>query len=66
MRWVEMETPGHWSLAFGWERRRFALALARLLAAAATGEEVDLLAGQSSACASCCDRGTTTRTIDPA
>ena len=24
MRWVEMETPGHWSLAFGWERRRFA------------------------------------------
>ena len=42
MRWVEMETPGHWSLAFGWERRRFALGLARLLAAAATGEDVDL------------------------
>jgi cyanophycin synthetase len=42
MRWVEMETPGHWSLAFGWERRRFALGLARLLADAATGEEVDL------------------------
>jgi cyanophycin synthetase len=42
MRWVEMETPDHWSLAFGWERRRFALALARLLADMATGEEVDL------------------------
>jgi cyanophycin synthetase len=37
MRWVEMETPGHWSLAFGWERRRFSLALARLLGAVATG-----------------------------
>ncbi len=35
MRWVEMETPGHWSLAFGWERRRFALGAARLLGAAA-------------------------------
>ena len=45
MRWVEMETPGHWSLAFGWERRRFALEVARLLAAAATGEDVDPLAG---------------------
>jgi cyanophycin synthetase len=45
MRWVEMETPGHWSLAFGWERRRFALGLARLLADAATGEDVDLLTG---------------------
>jgi cyanophycin synthetase len=42
MRWVEMETPGHWSLAFGWERRRFALGLAWLLAAAATGEATDL------------------------
>jgi cyanophycin synthetase len=41
MRWMEMETPGHWSLAFGWERRRFALGVARLLAAAATGEGVD-------------------------
>ena len=45
MRWVEMETPGHWSLAFGWERRRFALGLARLLADAATGEDVDLPTG---------------------
>jgi cyanophycin synthetase len=44
MRWVEMETAGHWSLAFGWERRRFALALARLLAAAATGEAVEFAA----------------------
>jgi cyanophycin synthetase len=42
MRWVEMETPGHWSLAFGWERRRFAVGLARLLADAAAGEDVDL------------------------
>jgi cyanophycin synthetase len=42
MRWVAMETPGRWSLAFGWERRRFALGLARLLGAAATGEEVDI------------------------
>jgi cyanophycin synthetase len=42
MRWVEMETPGHWSLAFGWERRRFALGLARLLADAAAGEDIDL------------------------
>ncbi len=41
MRWVEMETPGQWSLAFGWEHRRFALALARLLGAVASGEEVD-------------------------
>src|SRR3712207_2502139 len=42
MRWVEMETPGHWSLAFGWERRHFALGLAQLLSAAVTGEDVDL------------------------
>jgi cyanophycin synthetase len=41
MRWVDMGTPGQWSLAFGWERRRFALALARLLGAAASGEEID-------------------------
>src|SRR5215212_6309047 len=45
MRWVEMETAGHWSLAFGWERRRFAVGLARLLADAATGEDVDLPTG---------------------
>ncbi|MGH2616994.1 MAG: Mur ligase family protein [Thermomicrobiales bacterium] len=44
MRWAPMETPGSWSLAFGWERRQFALALARLLADIATGEEVDLRA----------------------
>ena len=42
MRWVEMETPGQWSLAFGWQRRRFALAIARLLAEAANGEPIDL------------------------
>ena len=41
MRWVEMEAPGHWSLAFGWERRRFALGVARLLGAVASGEDVD-------------------------
>jgi cyanophycin synthetase len=48
MRWVPMETPGHWSLTFGWERRRFALALARLLADIAIGEEVDLRAAPAS------------------
>lgn len=42
MRWVPMETEGQWSLAFGWEHRRFALALARALAAAVTGEGFDL------------------------
>lgn len=42
MRWVEMETPGHWTLAFGWERRRFALALARFLGEAASGEPFEL------------------------
>ncbi len=36
--WVELETLGHWALAFGWERRRFALAAAELLAAVATGD----------------------------
>ena len=42
MRWVAMETPNHWTLAFGWERRRFARDLARLLAASVCGENVDL------------------------
>ena len=42
MRWVEMETPEQWSLAFGWQRRRFALAIAQLLTAAANGEPIDL------------------------
>jgi cyanophycin synthetase len=42
MRWVPMETPGRWSLAFGWERRRFALGLARLLGEAVTGNAADL------------------------
>jgi cyanophycin synthetase len=41
MRWVEMERAGYWTLAFGWERRQFALELARLLAAAASGEKLD-------------------------
>ena len=41
MRWVPMETPGHWSLAFGWERRRFALGLAQLLAEAVTAGVAD-------------------------
>ncbi len=42
MRWVAMEAPDRWSLAFGWERRRFALTLARCLGAAAIGEPFDL------------------------
>lgn len=42
MRWVPMETEDQWSLAFGWEHRRFAMALARSLAAAVTGEAFDL------------------------
>jgi cyanophycin synthetase len=42
MRWAPMDTAGLWSLAFGWEHRRFALALARSLAAAVTGEAFDL------------------------
>ena len=37
-----MESEGQWSLAFGWEHRRFAMALARSLAAAVTGEPFDL------------------------
>ena len=41
MRWVAMEPSGHWSLAFGWERRRFGLGVARLLGAVASGEDVD-------------------------
>lgn len=40
--WVRMETPGHWTLAFSWQRRRFALALASDLAAAASGAAIDL------------------------
>jgi cyanophycin synthetase len=47
MLWVAMETPGHWTLAFAWERRRFALALAELLAAMAAGENVDPRAAAS-------------------
>ena len=43
--WSVQETPGHYVLAFGWERRRFAVAVAGLLAAAATGATVDLAAG---------------------
>lgn len=42
MRWVAMETPGHCSLAFGWEKRHFALTLAQRLGAAATGDDFDL------------------------
>ncbi|MFT4039968.1 MAG: Mur ligase family protein [Thermomicrobiales bacterium] len=47
MRWVEMETPDQYTLAFGWEHRRFALALARALAAAITGEAFDLAATEA-------------------
>ncbi|MCC7024156.1 MAG: hypothetical protein IT338_15130 [Thermomicrobiales bacterium] len=42
MRWVAMESPGHWTLAFAWERRRFALDLARSIAGALTGEPLAL------------------------
>ena len=42
--WMEMETPDSLAVAFGWDRRRFALAVARLVAAVATGEDVDLVA----------------------
>ena len=42
MRWTPMESEGQWSLAFGWEHRRFAMALARSLAAAVTGEPFGL------------------------
>lgn len=42
MRWAPLETPGHWGLAFGWEHRRFSLALARLLVAFLDGQPVDL------------------------
>jgi cyanophycin synthetase len=38
MRWVAMETPGHWTLAFAWDHRRFALDLAWRIAGAVTGE----------------------------
>jgi cyanophycin synthetase len=40
--WTALETSGHIALAFGWERRRFALAVAELLARVATGERPDL------------------------
>jgi cyanophycin synthetase len=42
MRWVPMETDGQWSLAFGWEHRRFAIDLAQSLASAVIGEVFDL------------------------
>ncbi len=43
--WTELETPGHHALAFGWERRRFARALAELVVGVATGEGGDLAGG---------------------
>ena len=42
--WTPLETPGHLALAFGWERRRFALGVATLLAAVVAGSPVDLAA----------------------
>ena len=42
MSWTALETPGHFALAFGWQRRRFARSLAELLAAVVTGQPVDL------------------------
>ena len=43
MMWTELETPGHLVLAFGWEHRRFALALAQLLADVMIGAPIDLV-----------------------
>lgn len=40
--WTSLETPGHYALAFGWERRRFGVSLARLVGALATGEAIDV------------------------
>ncbi|HET7093703.1 MAG TPA: hypothetical protein VFI22_09505, partial [Thermomicrobiales bacterium] len=42
--WFDLEEPGRVALAFGWERRRFALGVARLVAGVATGEIDDPLA----------------------
>ncbi|HEU5433065.1 MAG TPA: Mur ligase family protein [Thermomicrobiales bacterium] len=39
--WTDLEEPGHVALAFGWERRRFALSVARLVADVADGAIVD-------------------------
>jgi cyanophycin synthetase len=36
--WVELETPGHGAIAFGWSNRRFALGAANVIAEAACGE----------------------------
>lgn len=36
-RWTAMETPGHLAVAFGWERRGFAVGVARLVADLAVG-----------------------------
>lgn len=47
MRWAPMGTEAQWSLAFGWEHRRFALALARSLADAVTGAAFDLPATEA-------------------
>ena len=47
MRWAPMDTPGQWSLAFGWEHRRFAQELARALADAITGAAFDLSATEA-------------------
>jgi len=43
IRWTELDTPGHIALVFTWQRRLFALALAEMVAKAATGAEIDLL-----------------------
>ena len=39
--WVGMETPGQFTLAWPWRRRAFTIAVARLVASAAVGEEGD-------------------------
>ncbi len=40
--WMELETPGHLAVAFGWMRRRFAREVARVVGAVAIGEPIDL------------------------
>ncbi len=44
LRWTELDSPNHVALVFTWQRRRFALAVAKLVAGLATGGEIDVLA----------------------
>lgn len=44
MTWTALETKDQFALAFGWQHRRFALAVARALASVVTGERLDAAA----------------------